>query len=312
MKVCVVGTGYVGLTTGVCLAFLGHDVTCVDYDEAKVELLRAGGTPIYEPHMTELLAEAAEHLSFTTSYADAVPGADVVFIAVQTPSQPDGNPDLAYLRSAAETVGENIGAGFTVVVNKSTVPIGSGNWVDAILREAFERTHARRADDRQKAAQGQAYGEGGDIVVPSNDRRGGGQNELRRSGQKRFPRGADFRPDPNLGGEAVAAARDRGDIGQLRVRRGQGPPQGGDVDLEIALVDVGVRPSGAHQLLLADELAPLFHEQTQDVERAGADPHRASGVQKQPALRHQLVVVETEDALATGEVFGRLSIGQGL
>jgi len=146
MKVCVAGTGYVGLTTGVCLAYLGHEVTCVDHDEAKVELLRAGGTPIYEPHMTELLAAAAEHLRFTTDYAEAVPGADVVFIAVQTPSLPDGNPDLTYLRSSAESVGRHIGAGFTVVVNKSTVPIGSGNWVDAILREAFERTHARRAE----------------------------------------------------------------------------------------------------------------------------------------------------------------------
>ncbi|MDT5032017.1 MAG: UDPglucose 6-dehydrogenase [Actinoplanes sp.] len=145
MKVCVVGTGYVGLTTGVCLAFLGHDVTCVDQDAAKVELLRSGGTPIYEPHMTELLAEAVEHLSFTTEHAEAVPGAEVVFIAVQTPSLPDGNPDLTYLRSAAMSVGQHLSADFTVVVNKSTVPIGSGNWVDAILREAFERTHSRRA-----------------------------------------------------------------------------------------------------------------------------------------------------------------------
>jgi UDPglucose 6-dehydrogenase len=146
MKVCVVGTGYVGLTTGVCLAFLGHEVTCVDLDAAKVELLRAGGTPIYEPHMTELLAEAAEHLSFTTDYAQAVPRADVVFIAVQTPSLADGNPDLTHLRSAAESVGRHLGDDFTVVVNKSTVPIGSGNWVDAILREAFESRHARKAE----------------------------------------------------------------------------------------------------------------------------------------------------------------------
>jgi UDPglucose 6-dehydrogenase len=145
MKVCVVGTGYVGLTTGVCLAFLGHDVVCVDHDQAKVDLLRSGGTPIYEPHMTELLAEAADHLGFTTDYAEAVPQADVVFIAVQTPSLPDGNPDLTYLRSAAMSVGQHISTDFTVVVNKSTVPIGSGNWVDAILREAFEQTHARRA-----------------------------------------------------------------------------------------------------------------------------------------------------------------------
>jgi UDPglucose 6-dehydrogenase len=145
MKVCVVGTGYVGLTTGVSLAFLGHEVTCVDHDAAKVELMRGGRSPIYEPHLESLLGEAAERLTFTTDYAVGVPGADVVFIAVQTPSLPDGNPDLRYLRSAAESVGRHV-AGFTVVVNKSTVPIGSSNWVDSILREAFEREHGRRPD----------------------------------------------------------------------------------------------------------------------------------------------------------------------
>jgi UDPglucose 6-dehydrogenase len=137
MKVCVVGTGYVGLTTGVSLAFLGHEVTCVDYDQSKVDMLRAGHTPIYEPGMDELLAEAAPNLHFTTSYAEGVPGADVVFVAVQTPSAEDGSPDLRYLRAAAESVAQNLSHTFTVVVNKSTVPIGSGNWVDAILRESF-------------------------------------------------------------------------------------------------------------------------------------------------------------------------------
>ncbi|GGQ81904.1 UDP-glucose dehydrogenase family protein [Couchioplanes azureus] len=146
MKVCVVGTGYVGLTTGVSLAFLGHDVTCVDLDQAKVDLLRAGRSPIYEPHMDALLSDSAERLSFTTDYREAVPDAEVVFIAVQTPSLPDGNPDLQYLRAAAESVGEHIGGEFTVVVNKSTVPIGSSNWVDSILRESFERTRERRSD----------------------------------------------------------------------------------------------------------------------------------------------------------------------
>jgi UDPglucose 6-dehydrogenase len=145
MKVCVVGTGYVGLTTGVSLAFLGHEVTCVDHDAAKVELMRGGRSPIYEPHLESLLGEAAERLTFTTDYAVGVPGADVVFIAVQTPSLPDGNPDLRYLRSAADSVGRHIDD-FTVVVNKSTVPIGSSNWVDSILREAFEREHGRRPD----------------------------------------------------------------------------------------------------------------------------------------------------------------------
>jgi UDPglucose 6-dehydrogenase len=142
MRVCVVGTGYVGLTTGVSLAFLGHQVTCVDLDRNKVDMLTAGKCPIYEPGMEDLLAEAAANLTFTTSYAEAVPGADVVFVAVQTPSADDGSPDLRYLRSAAESVARNLDHTFTVVVNKSTVPIGSGNWVDAILRESF----ADRAD----------------------------------------------------------------------------------------------------------------------------------------------------------------------
>ena len=142
MKVCVVGTGYVGLTTGVSLAFLGHQVTCVDWDQSKVDMLRGGRCPIYEPGMAELLAEAAPKLQFTTSYAEGVPGADVVFVAVQTPSADDGSPDLTYLMSAAESVARNLDHTFTVVVNKSTVPIGSGNWVDAILRDSF----AERSD----------------------------------------------------------------------------------------------------------------------------------------------------------------------
>jgi UDPglucose 6-dehydrogenase len=146
MKVCVVGTGYVGLTTGVSLAFLGHEVTCVDLDQAKVDMLRGGVCPIYEPGMEDLLAEAAANLTFTTSYADAVPGADVVFVAVQTPSAPDGSPDLRYLRSAAESVAQHLAHPFTVVVNKSTVPIGSGNWVDAILRDSFAQRGDRPVD----------------------------------------------------------------------------------------------------------------------------------------------------------------------
>src|SRR3954454_23978267 len=150
MKVCVAGTGYVGLTTGVSLAFLGHEVTCVDLDQSKVDMLRAGHTPIYEPGMDELLAEAAPNLHFTTSYAEGVPGADVVFVAVQTPSAEDGSPDLRYLRSSAESVAQNLDHVFTVVVNKSTVPIGSGNWVDAILRDSFGQ-RIDRSENREFA-----------------------------------------------------------------------------------------------------------------------------------------------------------------
>jgi UDPglucose 6-dehydrogenase len=144
MRVCVVGTGYVGLTTGVCLGFLGHEVSCVDVDHHKIALLRAGRSPFFEPHMDELLGAAGPNVTFVTDCADAVPTADVVFLAVQTPSLSDGNPDLRYLRTAAEDIGHNIDGDFTVVVNKSTVPIGSGNWVDAILRESFERANGRR------------------------------------------------------------------------------------------------------------------------------------------------------------------------
>src|ERR1035438_8265566 len=91
MNVTILGTGYVGLTTGACLAYLGHQVTCIDTDTAKVERLRAGLTPIYEPHLEELLAEAGHNLRFTTDYSEGVPEANVVFIAVGTPPSPDGS-----------------------------------------------------------------------------------------------------------------------------------------------------------------------------------------------------------------------------
>jgi UDPglucose 6-dehydrogenase len=137
MNVSIVGTGYVGLTTGVCLAYLGHKVTCLDTDETKIQMLRAGRVPIYEPWLEELMAESEQNLRLTTSYQDAVPGADVVFIVVGTPSRPNGSPDLSYLRAAALSVGEFLsGDNFTVVVNKSTVPIGTGNWVESLVREA--------------------------------------------------------------------------------------------------------------------------------------------------------------------------------
>jgi UDPglucose 6-dehydrogenase len=136
MRVAIIGTGYVGLTTGVCLAFTGHTVHCLDTDEKKIEALKKGIIPIYEPFLEELLAEAEPNLHFTTNYAEAIPGADVVFIAVGTPPTPSGAPNLEYLSQAAKSIGQCMQSGFTVVVNKSTVPIGSGNWVDSLLRDA--------------------------------------------------------------------------------------------------------------------------------------------------------------------------------
>ena len=137
MRVTVIGTGYVGLTTGVCLAYLGHDVICVDHDEQKVKDLKAGKCPIFEPHLEELMLLSKNRLSFSTSYIDSVPSAEIIFIAVGTPSLSDGSPNLTYLNQAATEIGKNLDSENVVIVNKSTVPIGSANWVDAIVKDAY-------------------------------------------------------------------------------------------------------------------------------------------------------------------------------
>ena len=142
MRVTILGTGYVGLTTGVCLAYLGHQVTCLDPVVDKIEALRQGRIPIFEPGLEHLLAESASRLRFTTRYEEAVPGAQVIFIAVGTPPQPDGSPDLRYLQAASEGIAIHLEGDFTVVVNKSTVPIGSANWVESLIRTAREK-HCR-------------------------------------------------------------------------------------------------------------------------------------------------------------------------
>ncbi|PZA06823.1 MULTISPECIES: UDP-glucose/GDP-mannose dehydrogenase family protein [unclassified Meiothermus] len=144
MRIAIIGTGYVGLTTGVTLAYAGHEVICVDVDAFKLEKLRQGQAPIYEPGLEELLALARERIQFTEDYAQAIPQAEVVFIAVGTPPLPDGNPDLQYLRQAARSVGAHLGPGFTVVVNKSTVPIGSGNWVESLVQEAYAARNGQK------------------------------------------------------------------------------------------------------------------------------------------------------------------------
>ena len=146
MNVSIIGTGYVGLTTGACLAFLGHTVTCVDADERKVKALQAGKIPFYEPHLAELVADAKGNLTFTTHYAEAIPQSQVEFIAVGTPPSANGSPDLKYLEAAARGIGEYLAEDFVVVVNKSTVPIGSGNWVESIMREAYEKRTSKKAN----------------------------------------------------------------------------------------------------------------------------------------------------------------------
>src|SRR5438552_10069691 len=150
MRVTVIGTGYVGTVTGACLTYLGHRVTCVDVDADKIARLQRGELPIYEPHLSELLGEAAVRggVDFTTELAPAAAESDVIFIAVGTPPGPGGEADLSYLESAARGIGAAMDAGrFRVVVNKSTVPVGSGNLVEALLREGIRDT--RPAEEKQ-------------------------------------------------------------------------------------------------------------------------------------------------------------------
>ncbi|NNE57303.1 MAG: UDP-glucose/GDP-mannose dehydrogenase family protein [Hellea sp.] len=135
MRVVMVGTGYVGLVSGVCFADFGHDVICVDKDPSKIETLNDGGIPIYEPGLKDLVRANVEagRLSFTTELGAAMKGADAVFIAVGTPSRRgDGFADLSYVYAAAEEIADHI-EDFTVVVTKSTVPVGTGDEVERIL-----------------------------------------------------------------------------------------------------------------------------------------------------------------------------------
>ena len=138
MKIVMIGSGYVGLVSGACFADFGHDVTCVDKDASKIDALLAGRMPIYEPGLDHLVAAnvAAGRLAFTTDVATGVAGADAVFIAVGTPSRRgDGYADLSYVYAAAQEVARSL-TGFTVIVNKSTVPVGTGDEVERIIREA--------------------------------------------------------------------------------------------------------------------------------------------------------------------------------
>ena len=137
MRVAMIGSGYVGLVSGACFADFGHHVTCVDKDEGKIAALNKGVMPIYEPGLDDLVAAnvKAGRLDFTTNLKDAVAAADAVFIAVGTPSRRgDGHADLSYVYAAAREIAAAVD-GFTVVVTKSTVPVGTGDEVERIIRE---------------------------------------------------------------------------------------------------------------------------------------------------------------------------------
>src|SRR3954469_1573793 len=136
MKICVIGTGYVGLVAGAGFADMGNDVTCCDVDKAKIDGLKRGEMPIYEPGLDKLVVNnAAEgRLQFTTDVAAGVAGAEVILLAVGTPPGKDGSADLSFIFKAAEQVGAAL-TGWSVIVTKSTVPVGTGDKIEAIVKQ---------------------------------------------------------------------------------------------------------------------------------------------------------------------------------
>jgi UDPglucose 6-dehydrogenase len=136
-QICVIGVGYVGLVTGACFADLGNKVTALDINEKRIENLNKGIMPIYEPGLEELVRRnvKAGRLSFTTSYTEAVKGTEFAFIAVGTPSGVKGEADLQYVESAAKSIAENMTAPL-IIINKSTVPVGTGDWVADIVKRS--------------------------------------------------------------------------------------------------------------------------------------------------------------------------------
>lgn len=144
MRVCVIGTGYVGLVTGACLAHVGHHVICVDNNEEKVKLLQTGQSPIYEPGLPEIIQSAikAGKIEFTSDLAAGVEHGEVLFIAVGTPALVTGESDTRYVEAVARGIGSHLNGGYKVIVNKSTVPIGSGDWVRMLVLDGVAERQA--------------------------------------------------------------------------------------------------------------------------------------------------------------------------
>ena len=161
MKIAMVGSGYVGLVSGACFADFGHDVVCIDKDPAKIDSLKAGIMPIYEPGLAELVTGNAKsgRLTFTTDLAAGIAGASAIFIAVGTPSRRgDGHADLSYVYAVAEEVGQAL-TNDAVVVTKSTVPVGTGDEVERILTEAGLKVKFAVASNPEFLREGAAIGD---------------------------------------------------------------------------------------------------------------------------------------------------------
>jgi len=176
MRIAMIGTGYVGLVSGACLADFGHNVICVDKDTAKIETLRRGEIPIYEPGLTDLVRKNLEEarLAFTTEVAESIRDAEAVFIAVGTPSRRgDGHADLSYVYQAARDIAAALN-GFTVVITKSTVPVGTADEIQRIIAEARPGADAVVVSNPEFLREGAAihdFKHPDRIVVGSNDER---------------------------------------------------------------------------------------------------------------------------------------------
>ncbi len=174
MKIAMVGSGYVGLVSGACFADFGHDVVCIDKDPSKIERLNAGIMPIFEPGLGELVAANAKsgRLSFTTNLAEGIAGAGAIFIAVGTPSRRgDGHADLSFVYAVAREIADNL-AGPAVIVTKSTVPVGTGDEVERILRESGSAVQFAVASNPEFLREGAAIGDfkrPDRIVIGSDD-----------------------------------------------------------------------------------------------------------------------------------------------
>ena len=161
MKIAIIGTGYVGLVTGACLAEFGYNVTCVDQDAVKIKNLHKGIIPIYEPGLASLVQQSQRvgRLSFTTSLKEAVAGADIVFIAVGTPTRPgDGHADLSYVFKACEDIATSLN-GYTVVVTKSTVPVGTCRKAAQVIRTLNPAADFDIASNPEFLREGSAIGD---------------------------------------------------------------------------------------------------------------------------------------------------------
>jgi len=150
-RIAVIGTGYVGLVSGACFAYLGHKVIGLDIDREKIERLRRGEVPIYEPGLDKILDRALKdrNIEFTDDYESAVKNSDFIFIAVGTPSREDGSADLSFVKSAYRSIAQHIGDGdFKVIVNKSTVPVGTGRWAKKFISDLLRERGVKEPEKR--------------------------------------------------------------------------------------------------------------------------------------------------------------------